>query len=107
MTQFRCLATGVPRPTIEWYYEYNTPDRNRLMNNTNNVMIVEGYIGSRELLSTLTLTTTTHPDDSGNYTCRAVNIVDDYFSSALLNMLCMLYYVLCVMLYYDSYATVS
>ena len=92
MAQFRCIATGVPRPTIEWYYEYNPLVRNRLMNNTNNVMIVEESIGTRELLSTLTLTTTTHPDDSGNYTCRAVNIVDDYFSSALLNVLCMLYY---------------
>ena len=92
MAQFRCIATGVPRPTIEWYYEYNMPIRNRLMNNTNNVMIVEESMGTKELLSTLTLTTTTHPDDSGNYTCRAVNIVDDYFSSALLNVLCMLYY---------------
>ena len=92
MVQFRCIATGVPRPKIEWYYECNTPDRNRLMNNTNNVMIVEESMGTRELLSTLTLTTTTHPDDSGNYTCRAVNIVDDYFSRALLNVLCKLHY---------------
>ena len=92
MTQFRCNATGVPRPIIEWYYEYNTSDGNRLMNNTNNVMIVEVPTGDRELLSTLTLTTTTHPDDSGNYTCRAVNIVDDSITSALLNVLCMLYH---------------
>ena len=92
MAQFRCIATGVPRPTIEWYYEYNPLVRNRLMNNTNNVMIVEESMGTRELLSTLTLTTTTHPDDSGNYTCRAVNIVDNYFNNALLNVLCMLYY---------------
>ena len=62
------------------------------MNNANNVMIVEESMGTRQLLSTLTLTTTTHPDDSGNYTCRTVNIVDDYFSSAVLNVLCMLYY---------------
>ena len=92
MVQFSCLATGVPRPTIEWYYEYSISDGNRLMNNNNNVMIVEENMGTRELLSTLTLTTTTHPDDSGDYTCRAVNIVDDYISSALLNVLCMLYY---------------
>ena len=92
MAQFRCLATGVPRPTVEWYYEYSISDRNRLMNNTNNVMIVEERIGSRLLLSTLTLSTTTHPDDSGDYTCRAVNIVDDYISCALLNVQCMLYY---------------
>ena len=92
MVQFRCIATGVPRPTIEWYYEYNTPVRNILMNNTNNVMIVEESMGTRELLSTLTLNTTTHPDDSRNYTCRAVNIVDDYFSSAFLNVLCMSFY---------------
>ena len=91
MAEFRCIATGVPRPTIEWYYEYNPLDMNRLMNNTNNVMIVEESIGTRELLSTLILTTTTHPDDSGHYTCRAVNVVDDYFSSTLLNVLCMLY----------------
>ena len=62
------------------------------MNNTNNVMIVEEHIGNRTLLSTLTLTTTTHHDDSGDYTCKAVNIVDDYISSALLNVQCMLYY---------------
>ena len=92
MAQFRCNTTGVPKPTIEWYYEYSISDGNRLMNNTNNVMIVEEPTGERELLSTLTLTTTTHPDDSGDYTCRAVNIVDDYISSALLNVQCMLYY---------------
>ena len=92
MAQFRCITTGVPRPTMEWYYEYNPLVGNRLMNNTNNVMIVEESMGTRELLSTLTLTTTTHPDDSGSYTCRAVNNVDDYFSTALLNVLCMLYY---------------
>ena len=65
------------------------------MNNTNNVMIVEEPTGDRELLSTLTLTTITHPDDSGNYTCRAVNIVDEYISSALLNVQRMLYRTLC------------
>ena len=92
MAQFSCLATGVPRPTIEWYYEYSISDGNRLMNNTNSVMIVEERIGNRILRSTLTLTTTTHPDDSGDYTCRAVNIVDNDISSALLNVLCMLYY---------------
>ena len=90
MVQLRCHATGVPRPAIQWYYEYNTPVGNRLMTNTNNVMIVEENMGTRGLLSTLTLTTTTHPDDSGDYTCRAVNIVDDYISSALLNVQCML-----------------
>ena len=90
MAQFRCIASGVPRPTIEWYYDYNRSVGNSLMNNTNNIIILEESIGNRELLSTLTLTTTTHPDDSGNYTCRAVNIVDDYFSSAILNVLCML-----------------
>ena len=91
MAQFRCIAIGVPRPTIEWYYEYSISDENRLMNNANNVMIVEVPTGDRELLSTLTLTTTTHPDDSGNYTCRAVNIVDDNITSALLNVQCMYY----------------
>ena len=91
MAQFRCNATGVPRPTVEWYYEYSTTG-NALMDNVNNVMIVEVSTGDRELLSTLKLTTTTLPDDSGNYTCRAVNIVDDYFSSAFLDVLCMLIY---------------
>ena len=103
MALFRCLATGVPRPIIEWYYQYNTSVRNRLMNNTNNVMIVEESIGTRELLSTLTLTTTTHPNDSGEYVCRAVNAVDDYFSSTVLNVLCMLY----VHAYYSIYTSVS
>ena len=90
MAQFRCNATGVPRPTIEWYYEYSTTG-NTLMDNTN-VMIVEVPTGDRKLLSTLTLTNTTLPNDRGNYTCRAVNIVDDYFSSAFLDVLCMLIY---------------
>jgi len=89
MAQFRCKATGLPRPRIEWYY-FNTSLGNRLVNGSNNVEIVEVPGGDRELLSTLTLTTTTHPDDSGNYSCRSVNIVDDYFSSATLNVLCRL-----------------
>ena len=89
MTQFSCNATGVPRPYIEWYYEY-TSVRTILTDGVDNVMIVEVPSGARSLHSTLTLTTTTHPDDSGNYTCRAVNIVDDYFSSASLNVLCRL-----------------
>lgn len=90
MVQLRCYATGVPRPTIQWYYEYNTPIGNRLMNNTNNLIIVEENMGTRELLSTLTLTSTTHPDDSGDYTCRAMNIIDDHFSSGFLNVFSML-----------------
>jgi len=90
MAQFRCNATGVPRPIIEWYYEYSTSVENSLVDDTNNVMILEEPTGDRELLSTLILTTTTHPNNSGNYTCRAINIVDDYFSSAFLNVLCML-----------------
>jgi len=51
-------------------------------------MIDEVASGERSLHSTLTLTTTTHPDDSGNYTCRSVNSVDEYFNSASLNVLC-------------------
>ena len=90
MAQFICNATGVPRPTIEWYYEYATSDSRILTHNVNNVMIDEVPSGERSLHSTLTLTTTTHPDDSGNYTCRAVNIADEYFSSASLNVLCKL-----------------
>jgi len=92
MTQFTCNATGVPRPYIEWYYEY-TSVRAMLTNGVNNVMIEEVDSGDRSLHSTLTLTTTTHPDDSGNYTCRAVNILDDYLSSATLNVMCMLCFV--------------
>ena len=107
MAQFRCIATGVPRPTLEWYYEYNISDGNRLMNNTDNVKIVEVPTGDRELLSTLTLATTTHPDDSGNYTCRAVNIVDEYISSALLNVQCMLYHTKCMQMHLCIYMFAS
>ena len=89
MTQFRCKATGVPKPYIEWYYEHTSDSVSTILTNgVNNVIIEEVDSGDRVLYSTLTLTTTTHPDDSGNYTCRAVNIVDDYFSSAILNVLC-------------------
>ena len=70
------------------------------LSNSTNVMIEEVPSGARSLHSTLTLTTTTHPDDSGNYTCRAVNIVDDYFSSASLNVLCML---LCKIVQYNTH----
>ncbi|XP_065918563.1 hemicentin-1-like isoform X2 [Dysidea avara] len=87
VAQFRCVATGVPRPVMEWFSN-NASTQNRLVNgSSNNVMIVEVPSGDRELLSMLTLTTTTHPDDSRSYTCRAVNIVDDHFSNAILNVL--------------------
>ena len=92
VAQFRCVATGVPRPVMEWFSN-NASTQNRLVNgSSNNVMIVEVPSGDRELLSMLTLTTTTHPDDSRSYTCRAVNIVDDHFSNAILNVLCKLKY---------------
>jgi len=101
MAQFSCNATGVPRPYIEWYNEF-TSVRTILTDDVNNVMIVEVPSGARSLHSTLTLTATTHPDDNGNYTCRAVNIVDDYFSSASLNVLCRLYQYMFVSLYVTS-----
>lgn len=87
MAQFRCNAIGVPRPLIEWYYNY-TSMGHRLTNGSNNVMIEEVESGNRGLLSTLILINTTHPDDIGDYTCRAINMVDDNFNSATLNVLC-------------------
>ena len=89
MAQFSCTATGVPRPMIEWYYD-NVSTQRRLVNGNDNVVIMEVSSGDREIVSTLTLSTTTHPDDTGEYTCRAVNVVDDYIGSATLNVLCRL-----------------
>ncbi len=64
----RCIAGGVPEPSITWYY----PDLDGDMNST-----IETYSdGSIFMTSTLNISTIQRKD-SGRYICSASNIVMD------------------------------
>lgn len=71
---FNCTAGGYPRPTIEW-----TKDDQTLTNSVK-VAITSRYLDQRPddmllVTSTLTLSDLNHEADSGNYMCRASNLV--------------------------------
>ena len=71
---FNCTAGGYPRPTIEW-----TKDDQTLTNSVK-VAITSRYLDQRPddmllVTSTLTLSDLNHEADSGNYKCRASNLV--------------------------------
>lgn len=71
---FNCTAGGYPRPTIEW-----TKDDQTLTNSVK-VAITSRYLDQRPdnmllVTSTLTLSDLNHEVDSGNYMCRASNLV--------------------------------
>ena len=77
-----CSATATPRPDIFWYYEDDM-----LMSGVDSVMISETDIGEHILESTMMIMSP-FIDRSGNYSCRAENVVDNVTSTAEVIIYC-------------------
>ena len=77
-----CSATATPRPDIFWYYEDDM-----LMSGVDGVMISDIDIGERILESTM-MVMSPFIDRSGNYSCRAENVVDNATSTAEVIIYC-------------------
>ena len=65
---FTCIATGRPRPTIQWYREIS--GSRTLVSNEQSISEE-----MREISSTLTINPTS-PSDAADYVCEASNIVN-------------------------------
>ena len=65
---FTCTASGVLRPSITWF----SPSSETLMSGNSGVTITEMEEGDREIVSTLSIATTT-PSVAGQYRCVADN----------------------------------
>ena len=63
-----CTASGVPRPNITWF----SPTSETLISGNNGVTITEMQEGDRDIVSTLSIATTT-PSVAGQYRCVADN----------------------------------
>ena len=77
---FTCVATGLPRPDIVWFFK------------DNNGTIIGGLVaidvisrGERQIASSLSLANA-FPLAAGEYTCVAENVVDKTESSAVLSV---------------------
>ena len=75
LLSLNCSATATPRPGISWYYEDNM-----LLSKVDGVIISETDIGERILESTMMIMSP-FIDRSGNYSCRAKNVVDNVTST--------------------------
>ena len=77
-----CSATATPRPDFFWYYEDNM-----LMSGVDSVIISGTDIRERILESTMMIMSP-FIDRSGNYICRAENVVDNVTSTAEVIIYC-------------------
>ena len=80
---FTCTATGLPRPLIQW--RVKTSNTQILLSNSTQFLIYENITVERERISTLRLLQT-NANNTGNYTCIAVNIVASINSTATLTV---------------------
>ena len=76
---FTCVATGRPRPTIQWYRVELNGSRTQLSDGLSTEM-TSGY---REISSELTIQDTTS-SDALDYVCVASNVVNSVEMSATL-----------------------
>ena len=83
LLSLNCSATATPRPDILWYNE----DDDILLSGVDGVMISETDIGERILESTMMIMSP-FIDRSGNYSCRAENVVDSVTSTAEVIIYC-------------------
>ena len=74
---FTCQATGVPVPTISWYYNGS------LLVNGTEYMITEMSLNTTTISNTLTIMSV-ESSDAGTYTCNATNVVSSDNSSGVL-----------------------
>ena len=78
---FTCQATGIPVPTIRWYFNGTPVD----VTNTMKYTISEMSVNSTTISSTLTIMSV-ESSDVGTYTCNATNVVSNDTSSGVLTV---------------------
>ena len=84
---FTCVATGLPRPVVTWFFEDSEGSRIELVSG-GDFSIDESMLsqtGEREAQSVLTIDFIA-PMDAGLYVCVAENIVDTTEASAVLTV---------------------
>ena len=72
-TSFTCVAEGLPRPTISWFYQQNDVTMETFNTSYFSIDLLNG-IGDRQVMSTLTVTSV-RPSLAGRYICNAMNVV--------------------------------
>ena len=72
-TSFTCVAEGLPRPTISWFYQQNDVTMETFNTSYFSIDVLNG-IGDRQVISTLTVTSV-RPSLAGRYICNATNVV--------------------------------
>ena len=78
---FICQATGVPVPTISWYFNGASVD----VTNTMKCTLSETSVNTTTISSTLTIMSV-QSSDVGTYTCNATNVVSTDISSGVLTV---------------------
>ena len=78
---FTCQATGVPFPTISWYFNGALVN----MSNTMKYTTSEVTLNTTTINNTLTITSV-ESSDVGTYTCNATNVVSRDTSSGVLTV---------------------
>ena len=76
---FTCQATGIPVPTISWYFN------NTLLAHGTEYTISEMSVNTTTISSTLTILSV-ESSDVGTYTCNATNVVSTDTSSGVLTV---------------------
>ena len=83
-SSFTCMATGLPRPIIAWFFEDSEGSRTEVVS-MDGVLTVPVPFGERVVQNTLILDVTA-PMDAGLYVCVAENIADTTEASAVLTV---------------------
>ena len=72
-TSFTCVAEGLPRPTISWFYQQNDVTMETFNTSYFSIDVMNG-IGDHQVMSTLTVTSV-RPSLARRYICNATNVV--------------------------------
>ena len=72
-TSFTCVAEGLPRPTVSWFFQQNDVTLETSNTSYFSIDVMNGS-GDRQVMSTLTVTSV-RPSLAGRYICNASNMV--------------------------------